>query len=171
MKIHIQHLSTKALAVAIFFSLATQVGAQSENKSFSTPVRHYDFVITSSDAYLLVQDTIEDLASRMYNIYQQHPGLSYRFAHDVKAKPIAVTITGINDKSLAEEVSFYLAKLEILGHAVSQMNYAHFPEAVASKDFKVLSRKEAMSYVPQISASTILYNPMLTRNDVNTNGR
>ena len=144
--------------------------ARAQNtESVSTSFRHYEFTIASSADYLQVQDTIEDLATRIYTIAQKYPDLNYSTQLDASKQVTSIILKGISDISVAHEASFYLMKLEILGSAVHRMNYAYLPESsLSDKAYKSLNQRQALKFVPEIRESEITYNQMLTRNTGST---
>lgn len=129
--------------IVMTFGILTSAHAQSS----LDPVGMSPKPIQSKQDYVVVENLIDDLADKLYNINQMYPDFSYQHKYNPTLRRITVSISGIEDQALVDEISLYLIKLEKLGESVRDMNPDHLPDT-EMKESDRMNEEQTLQYVP-----------------------
>jgi hypothetical protein len=130
--------------IVMSFGILSNAHAQSS----VDPVGMSPRQIQSKQDYFVVENLIEDLAEKLYAINQMYPDFSYKHKYNQQIKRFTVSISGIDDQTLVDEISRDLIKLENLGATVRDMDPDHLPE-VQMKESDRMNEKQTLRYTPQ----------------------
>jgi hypothetical protein len=95
-----------------------------------------------------VENLIEDLADKLYAINRMYPDFSYQHKYNEQINRFTVSISGIDDEALVDEISRDLIKLEKLGESVRVMNPDHLPDS-EMKETDRMNEEQTLHYVPK----------------------
>jgi hypothetical protein len=132
---------TLLIAVGIFACLLASFNmfAQEAKGNAVNPL----YSINSQGDYLKTVNSINELASKLYDAHQKFPQLMYSHVYGSKGELIGFTVTGVPYSSIADEISANLMKLETLGNAIHKMDYAYVPESEEKLTSRI-SKKQAL---------------------------
>jgi len=130
--------------IVMSFGIMSNTQAQSS----LDPVGMSPRPIQSKEDYVVVENLIDDLAVKLYNINQMYPDFSYQHRYNTKLNRVTVSISGIDDQELVDEISLYLIKLEKLGESVRDMDPDHLPDT-AMKESDRMNEEETLQYDPK----------------------
>ena len=132
--------------IVMSFGILSSAKAQSS----LDPVGMSPKPIQSKEDYVVVENLIDDLADKLYNINRMYPDFSYQHKYNPKLNSVTVSISGIDDQALVDEISLYLIKLEKLGESVRDMNPDHLPDT-EMKESDRMNEEETLQYDPKRS--------------------
>ena len=122
-----------ALGISVGVLLSLNLFAQ------NTPAANTNnlYNINSQVEYLQTVESIEELATKIYDAHVKYPQLAYTHVYSGNGSLMGFSVTGVPQSSEADKISFCLMQLELLGSAVNNMDQAYLP---ASKNDKLNSR-------------------------------
>ncbi len=109
-----------------------------------TPATAHLYKINSQAEYTTAVESIQDLATKLYEAHAKYPTLGYSHIYNNDGSLMGFNVTGVPQSAEADKISLCLMQLELLGNAVSQMDQAYLPESDNSKLSSRVSKKRAM---------------------------
>jgi hypothetical protein len=122
--------------------------SNSQAQSSLDPLGMSPRAIQSKQDYVVVENLIEDLADKLYAINRMYPDFSYQHKYNEQINRFTVSISGIDDEALVDEISRDLIKLEKLGESVRDMNPDHLPDS-EMKESDRMNEEQTLHYVPK----------------------
>jgi hypothetical protein len=122
--------------------------SNSQAQSSLDPLGMSPRAIQSKQDYVVVENLIEDLADKLYAINRMYPDFSYQHKYNEQINRFTVSISGIDDEALVDEISRDLIKLEKLGESVRDMNPDHLPDS-EMKETDRMNEEQTLHYVPK----------------------
>ena len=137
------------IAVGISAGLLASFNLFAQN----TPAKTHQVTITSQTEYTQVVESIQELASKLYEAHVKYPSLAYVHIYNSDGSLMGFNVTGVPQSAEADKISICLMQLELMGNAVNKMDQAYLPSANTKLTSRV-SKKKAMQATPQETAET-----------------
>jgi len=117
--------------------------------------------IKSTQDYVQAEQLIESIANELYKAHQLYPA----FAYDVDYKDnvlVAVTVSGIDNHTIANRIANQIIVLEDVGRAVSNMDMNLLPELPEMSQSDILNEQQVEAYQPTIEVDKGFVNVLYT---------
>jgi len=137
------------LMMTVFISTIS-VQAQSEVSS-----------LQSTKDYLEAEQLIEAIADELYKAHQLYPNFAYNIAYENNSL-ISVTVTGIDNHTIAKRLANQIVVLEDMGRAIANMDKNLLPELPEMRMSDMLNEQQAEAYQPNVEVSKGFTNVLYT---------
>jgi hypothetical protein len=121
-----------------------------------TPSKTQQYTITSQAEYIQVAESIEGLASKLYEAHVKYPSLVYTHIYSNGGSLIGFNVTGVPQSAEADEISVCLMQLELLGDAVNKMDLNYLPSSNTKLTSRVSKKKALQNTSQEIAETTVL---------------
>jgi hypothetical protein len=136
------------IAVGISAGLLASFNLFAQN----TPTTQY--TITSQAEYSQVVESIQELATTLYEAHIKYPALSYSHIYNNDGSLLGFSVTGVAQSAEADRISLCLMQLELLGNAVSKMDQAYLPASDGKLTSRVAKKKATQNRPQETVAAT-----------------
>jgi hypothetical protein len=140
------------IAVGISASLLASFNLFAQN----TPSTTQQYTITSQTEYAQVVESVEELASKLYEAHVKYPALSYTHIYNGDGSLMGFSVTGVPQSAEADKISVCLMQLELLGNAVNEMDQAYIPSSDTKLTSRVSKKKALQSTLQETAETTAL---------------
>jgi hypothetical protein len=100
-----------------------------------------DYTITSAADYAQLENSINILSGKLHDAFIAHPNLQYTPSTD-NDEIVGYIITGVNNSAEANEISYLLMELEVLGDVARSTDEKYLP-VIADASSARVSKREA----------------------------
>jgi hypothetical protein len=100
-----------------------------------------DYTISSTQDYVQLESSISTISAKLHDAFQNHPNLQYTPSLNDN-EIIGFIVTGVNNSAEANEISYLLMQLEVLGDLARSADEKFLPVVNEIQSAHV-SRKEA----------------------------
>jgi hypothetical protein len=143
------------IAVGISAGLLASFNLFGQNQNQNTS----RYTINSQSDYVAAVESIQQLASTLYEAHVKYPSLSYTPIYNNDGSLMGFTVTGVSQSADADQISLSLMELELLGNAINRMDVAYLPEMKNEKLNSRVSKKRAMQNMAEQEALTASIHP------------
>ena len=138
------------LGLMMTFFINFNVQAQSELLS-----------IKSTQDYIQAEQLIESIANELYKAHQLYPGFKYNVDYK-NNELVSVTVSGIDNHTIANRIANQIVVLEDVGRAVSNMDMSLLPELPEMDKSAMLNEQDVEAYQPNIELDKGFENVLYT---------
>jgi hypothetical protein len=117
--------------------------------------------IQSTEDYLEAEQLIEAIADELYKAHQLYPDFAYDIEYE-NNRLIAVTVTGIDNHTIANRIANQIIVLEDIGRAIASMNMNFLPEFPEMTMADMLNEQQVEAYQPNVDVSKGFTNVLHT---------
>ena len=121
-----------------------------------TPSKTHQYTITSQAEYAQVAESIEGLASKLFEAHVKYPSLAYTHIYNNSGSLIGFNVTGVPQSAEADKISVCLMQLELLGDAVNQMDLTYLPSSNTKLTSRVNKKKALQNTSQEIVETAVL---------------
>ena len=132
--------------IITLFVVTFSVQAQSRETISDVPS------ILSTADYLEAEQVVEAIADELYKAYQLYPDFSYSVEYKNNTL-IAVTVTGIDNHTIANRIANQIIVLEDIGRAIANMDMNLLPELPEMTMAYMLNEQQVEAYQPNVDVS------------------
>jgi hypothetical protein len=135
----------KSILSAVFAAALFCVASPSNAQVFPTTAvllaNHTvnDNTINSTDEYLQMEHSVSILSERLNASYQQYPNTQYTPVYD-NDQMIGYVVTGVSNTKDANEISYMLMQLEVIGEMINNVDGKFLPVSANSQSGRVSKR-------------------------------
>ncbi|HEX5170414.1 MAG TPA: hypothetical protein VFW11_14655 [Cyclobacteriaceae bacterium] len=141
------------LTVTVFISTFS---VQAQSRIFEVPS------IRSTKDYVEAEKLIDAIANELYKAYQLYPEFAYDIEYESNGE-MAVTVTGIDNHTIANRIANQIIVLEDIGKAISNVDENFLPEPFDMNDTDMLNEQQAEAYQPNVEVSEGFTNVLYIR--------
>jgi len=118
---------------------ASVLGANGQVLPAAAAISGHDATVNSSEAYLQLEGSINQLAVQLRDAYGEHPNLQYRPSYGDNGEIVGYLITGAGSAKNANEISQILMELDALGEIAASVDPQYLPTAKSER----IAKREA----------------------------
>lgn len=112
--------------------------------------------ITSQTEYAQVVESVEELASKLYEAHMKYPSLTYTHIYNSDGTLMGFNVTGVPQSAEADRISVCLVQLELLGNAVNNVDQAYLPSSNTKLTSRVSKKRAIQSPLQETTETTAL---------------
>lgn len=141
----------------IMIAFISTLNVQAQSREITSDV----LTINSTKDYLEAEQLIDAIATELYKAHQQYP----YFTYDIEYKNnrlFAVTVSGIDNHTIANRIADQIIILEDVAKAVSNMDFNLLPAIPEMSAMDMLNEQQASAYQPNVDVSNGFTNVLYT---------
>lgn len=85
-----------------------------------------EYLITSTEDYVQLENSIKSVADKLHDAYQKYPNLSYEASYNGD-QIIGFVVNGVKNREDGNEIAYYLMQLELMGKVVETIDEKYLP--------------------------------------------
>jgi hypothetical protein len=118
--------------------------------------------IQSTKDYLEAEQLIDAIADELYKAYQLYPDFAYNIEYG-NTGLLTVTVSGIDNHTIANRLAHQIIVLEDLGRAISEIDVNLLPEQAEMTTKDIFNEQQAAAYQPDVDVSEGFINVLYAR--------
>lgn len=117
--------------------------------------------IQSTADYLEAEQLVEAIADELYKAHQLYPDFAYDIEYE-NNRLMSVTVTGIDNHTIANRIANQIIVLEDIGKAIANMDVSFLPALPEITMADMLNEQQAEAYQPSVNVSKGFTNVLHT---------
>jgi hypothetical protein len=117
--------------------------------------------IRSTQDYIQAEELIEAIANELYKAHQEYPGFAYNIEYK-NNELVAVTVSGIDNHTIANRIANQIIVLEDAGRAVANMDMSLLPALPEMSSTDMLNEQQAEAYEPNVDVNNGFVDVLFT---------